>query len=819
MSELPISEVLGDLRTALASHNVVILQAPPGAGKSTWLPLQLFQEKWLGDQKIRMLEPRRLAAKTVATRLAFHLNEETGEQVGYRIRFENKISSKTRLEILTEGILTRMLSEDPTLEGTGLVIFDEFHERSIHADTSLVLCREIQKVLRPDLRLLIMSATLDTTYLRNFFGDAPLISSEGKMFPVEMKYQKEDPTLPLPVQMATLIRKALQETEGDVLSFFPGTGEIRRAAEILENERSGVNVVPLYGDLGWKEQQEAILPDPAGIRKVVLATSIAETSLTIEGIRVVIDSGYSRVPKFDPNTGLTRLDTIKVTKDVADQRAGRAGRLSPGVAYRLWEEGKTQFLIPHRKPEILEADLAPLMMEFLRFGKKDLLAYDWVTPPPLAHIQQAQKLLEDLGALEGNVFTEAGKAMAAIPIHPRFSHMFLEAKKAGTEALACDLAALLEERNPVPKEQGVNLALGLDLLKKYRRKESTRGERGLLERIEKTSQEWRRRIRASKESPDAHDTTIGHLLAFAYPERIAKKISGNRYRMANGRTAALPEHDPLAHEEWIAIGSMDLGKNEGKIFMAAPLDPDDVQHLAQEREVYAVDEQRSEIITVIEKHIGGIILGTKNIQNPDPQKLKAVLETLLRSRGSALFETDDEGENLLLRLRSLHRWDPERWPEPGEEYIIKLAIPYLEGIRKVSELKKTKLHEVLLSGLTWEQQQELARLVPITLEVPSGSHIRLEYFEDGRPPVLAVRLQELFGMLETPAIMKGKIKVMVHLLSPGYKPVQVTQDLQNFWKNTYHEVRKELRVRYPKHSWPEDPFTAKAVRGVKKRSK
>ncbi|MCC7302344.1 MAG: ATP-dependent helicase HrpB [Bacteroidia bacterium] len=815
-SHLPIQEVIPDVRKSLSEHNLVILQAPPGAGKSTLLPIHLLKEPWLEGRKILMLEPRRLAAKAVASRLAQNLNEDTGETIGFRIRFENRISQQTQLEVLTEGILTRIVTEDQTLDGIGLVIFDEFHERSIHADVALALCAEVQSVLRPDLRILIMSATLDTGYLHHRFPDAPIIRSEGRMFPVTMNYFKEEERTPITSQVTRLVRLALDKEEGDILCFLPGAGEIRKAAELLESETAGVSIVPLYGDLGWREQQEAILPDPAGLRKVVLATSIAETSLTIEGIKVVVDSGYSRVPRFNPNSGLTRLETIKVSKDTADQRAGRAGRLGPGAAYRLWEEGKTQYLLPHRKPEILEADLAPLALDLLRWGKNNLQDFKWVTPPPEAHLQQALSLLHDLGAYKDGKLTSEGVEMSGYPTHPRLARMFLESKRTGHAALAGEIAALLEERNPIPKEKGVNLALSIEWLRNRMEKYSG-------ERVVKAALEWKKRLGVKEQSETISDSEIGYLLAFAFPDRIARKISGSKYRLANGKTASLEDYDPLTHEEWIVAAHLDAGRTDGKIFLAAPLDPTDIVHLASEREIIDYDERKDEIICSKEIHLGAIVLESKPIKNPPPDQLRRVLHGLIKKKGSALFGSDERTQQLRARLSILHHLEAQQWPDLSDASLLldipKYIDPFLEQVHRVSDLKKIPLSDILLNALPWDLQQKLPVLLPEFVEVPSGSQIRLEYHDDGRSPVLAVRLQELFGMLETPAILNGKLKIMVHLLSPGYKPVQVTQDLKSFWSNTYHEVRKELRIRYPRHSWPDDPFTAKAIRGVVKKKR
>jgi ATP-dependent helicase HrpB len=609
----PIVEIIPQLKQKLQEFPVLILQAPPGAGKSTILPLELLNEKFLDNKKILILEPRRLAARSVATRMADLLNENVGETVGYRIRFENKISKQTKIEVVTEGILTRMLQNDNALENVGLVIFDEFHERSLNADLALALCCQVQQVLRNDLKILIMSATLDGAKLSALLNNAPILTSEGRQYPVTIHYLNTDDKIHLHIRMANAIKKALREHSGDVLAFLPGAGEIIRTQEILETENYAISVQPLYGDLSQQKQQEAILPHPQGKRKVVLATSIAETSLTIEGITVVIDSGYARAPRFDLQTGLTRLETIKITKDAADQRAGRAGRLGPGVCFRLWSEGSHIHLNATRKPEILEADLAPLMLELSEWGIKNINELMWLTPPTTGAVSQATELLTQLGALNNHKITPRGKAMLQMPTHPRLAHMLIPAFQSGREefepnkkfkALASDIAATLEERDPLSKESGTDLSLRIELLRKYRNGERVNADRRVLDRIERLAQSWRKllKVEIDNTAPDAFH--IGKLIATAYPERIAKRIdkTGLRYRLANGRIVKLNETDFLAKEEWLAIAHLDAGNNnEGKIFLAAPFDSNELINIAEERQIITWDKQREMIVGAIEK--------------------------------------------------------------------------------------------------------------------------------------------------------------------------------------------------------------------------
>lgn len=823
--QLPIFEIIPDVRRELIKSNTLILQAPPGAGKSTILPIQLLNEPWLNAKKILMLEPRRLAARAVAQRMSSLLNEAIGNTIGYRIRFENKISDKTHIEVLTEGILTRMLQSDNSLEGAGLVIFDEFHERSLHADLALALCREAQQVLRNDLRIIIMSATLDGEKLSSLLENAPVITSAGRQHPIKYHYLDYKDELPIAAQVAKTIRKALAENKGDILTFLPGAGEIEQTYKLLEAESQDVKIHLLYGDLPHQQQQEAILPHPEGRRKVVLATSIAETSLTIEGITTVVDSGYSRVPKFNPRIGLTRLETMRVSKDTADQRAGRAGRLGLGVCYRLWSEYTHQNLQTHRNPEIMEADLAPAVLELSQWGVRNFEELTWLTSPPHASVTQAKELLRQLGALQGDAITERGKKMLRFPTHPRIAHLLLEAEEHKLSGLATDIAALLEERDPLAKEVGANLTLRIETLRKWRNKEYTAADRKALERIERVAASWRKVLKVEAANTMPVDEEVGKLVADAYPERIAKKIDNLRYRLVNGRVAKLNEYDPLANENWLSIAHMDAGKNEGRIFLAAPLNPADVLPLATQKKVISWDSQKGILITRSEKRLGEIIIETTPLEKIPNEELTDVLCEVVKKEGLSLFNLTDNINEWQARVMSLKKWRPEEnWPDVTNEYLRETVNewfpPYLAGvnIRKKEDFFKIDLYDILQQMLSWEFMQKLDKLAPQKIEVPSGTLINLKYNTDGSPPVLAVRLQEVFGLLDTPAVNEGKIKVMMHLLSPGYKPVQVTQDLKSFWKNTYPEVRKELRMRYPKHSWPEDPWTAVAVKGAKKRA-
>lgn len=819
----PVHEILPALKTSLAENKTVILQAPPGAGKSTIVPLELADEPWLKGKKIVMLEPRRLAARSVAMRMASLREEAAGQQIGYRIRFENCVSTHTRIEVVTEGILTRMIQRDSALEQVGLVIFDEFHERSLQADLALALCLQVQQLLRPELRILIMSATLDGERLSAQLNNAPVISSAGIRYPVTIYYLGDNKDEPLHVRTTKAIRKAFTDQAGDILVFLPGAGEIKRIVEVLETGSSPALVLPLYGDLPFKKQQEAILPDPNGRRKIVLATSIAETSLTIEGIATVIDSGFSRVPRFDPRSGLTRLETVRVTKDAADQRTGRAGRLGPGVCYRLWSEATHRYLADQRKPEILEADLAPLVLELCAWGVQDVTELTWITLPPAGAVSQAKDLLVQLEAIENNRITERGRKMASLPTHPRIAHM-LTAPDNNMLALATDVAALLEERDPLIRQTSADLSLRIEVLRKWRRGEQVDAERSVLERIERLAKAWRKHFSLAADNSLPSDYDTGLLLAMAYPERIAQRIEkhGERYKLANGRVAKLPSHDPLVHSEWIVAAQVDAGSGEGKIFLAAPVHEENLLNQVTIAEVVRWDSARGMVEGVEEKRIGNLVLGKQPlVALPDKKRIEVICRAV-QEEGLRLLNWQEMHTHWQRRILSLRFWRPEEnWPDVSEKKLLETVCnwlsPFLQSVNNRADLQRLDLQAALDGLLPWELQSKLNQLAPAKLEVPSGSVIPVTYFSDGQPPVMEVRLQEVFGLPDTPAVNEGRIKITLHLLSPGYKPVQVTQDLKSFWNSTYHEVKKELKRRYPKHSWPEDPWTAKAVRGVARR--
>jgi len=817
--DLPVTEVIDEVKDKLAEHNTLIVNAPAGAGKSTLLPLALMNEEWLGGKKILMLEPRRLAARTIAERMAWFLEQPVGEQVGYRIRFDNKTSDKTEIEVLTEGILTRMIQSDNSLDGIGMVIFDEFHERSIHADVALALCREAQQVLRPDLRIMIMSATLNMPVLSQLL-QAPSVVSKGRMFPVEISYEGDTDEQLMSEMVAQSIRKAAKAHDGDILVFLPGQREILRTAELIRS-LPGFVIHPLYGMLPHHKQNAAIMPDRQGRRKVVLATSIAETSLTIEGIKIVIDSGFGRTSRFDPNSGLSRLETVHISIDSADQRAGRAGRLSPGHCYRMWSKTSQQRMAEHRSPEIMEADLASLVLDMAQWGIVDVQQLTWLTPPPKGPSAQASDLLHELEALEGGRITEHGRRMLRLPCHPRIAHMLLMAEENDQLALGCDIAALLEERDPLGREAGIDLNTRIEALRRHRR-ENRDGKK--LKRIEKIAAQYRRLFDAEAENDSIDPYETGVLLTHAYPERIACARPGNnaQFQLSNGRYAMAGHREDLAHEPWLAVAHVDARDGMGKIFMASPLNPRDLAPMVKEKEVITWDTDEGGLIASKNLCIGNIILKSTPLPDPDESHLIEAISQAIKREGERLLNFDEAVDQWQNRVLCLRKWNPQQgWPDVSKHTLLQTNAewlsPYLNNIKKPEDLKRIKLTDVLQHSLDYDQQALLDQLAPEKLDVPSGSKIKLMYRDNGQAPVLAVRIQEVFGLADTPKINAGKQGVLMHLLSPGFKPVQITDDLESFWNNAYFEVKKELKRRYPKHVWPENPREEPAIRGVKKR--
>ncbi len=820
-SGLPVTEIIPEVKLHLAEHNTLIVNAPPGAGKSTLLPLALMNEPWLAGKKILMLEPRRLAAKTIAHRMSELWGDTIGQTIGYRIRFENKVTETTRVEVVTEGILTRMLHSDNALEGVGLVIFDEFHERSIHADVAMALCREAQEVLRPDLRIMVMSATLNMPQLTALLK-APVAESQGKQYPVDVFYSGGQDERLLPEMTARTIVKAVNNHAGDVLVFLPGEGDIRKCAELLKHDLKDFAIHPLYGILPQSEQYKAIMPNKNGKRKIVLATSIAETSLTIEGIKIVIDTGYGKISRFDPKSGLSRLETVQISKDSADQRAGRAGRLSAGVCYRMWTKATHERLSEHRIPEIMEADLAALVLDMAAWGIMDLMQLTWLSPPPKSHILQATDTLHQLGALENGKITAHGKQIHQLACHPRIAHMLLLASSDHAKQLATDIAAILEERDPLPKDSGIDLNLRVEALRRGRSNNAL-GNR--LTRIEKVADQYRKMLNVQIDNGPIDSYETGLLLAYSYPERIAFARRGNnaQFQLANGKYAVAGHRDSLADEPWLAVAHIDTRDGLGKIFMASPLNPKDLLPMVKEQEVITWDTRKGGLIATKDLRIGSIVLQSKPLPAPSADFLVDAICNALKTEGETLLNFDESMHQLQSRMMSLRKWNKQDgWPDVSMVNLLATTqewlAPFLTNVKKPDDLKKINLSQALLSWLTYPQQQALEILAPSKIKVPSGSQISIHYLSNGEAPILSVRLQEIFGLLETPTINNGRTSLVIHLLSPGFKPVQVTSDLKSFWSNTYFEVRSELKRRYPKHAWPDNPLEALPVAkgGVKK---
>lgn len=818
MFGLPIDEIISDIRARLCAGNSLVLEAPPGAGKTTVVPLILKDEPWLQGHKIVMLEPRRLAARAAARRMASLLKESVGETVGYTMRLDRKVGPKTRIEVVTEGVLVRRLQRDPTLPDTGLVIFDEFHERSLDADLGLALTLEARAALRDDLKIMVMSATLDGVAVASLLGDAPVLRSAGRAFPVETRFLDKPAGDDYAAETVRLIRRALCDESGSILAFLPGAGEIRRAATQLEAAGLAPDVIlaPLYGDLSAVEQDRAISPAPTGSRKVVLATAIAETSLTIEGVRVVVDSGKSRLPRFDPASGMSRLETVKVSAAAAAQRRGRAGRTGPGVCYRAWTMEEDRALIAHHPPEIAAADLAPLALDLALWGTGDAASLAWLTPPPAAALAQARELLQELGALdERGRITAHGKTMAELPIHPRLAHMLINGHGRGHGKEAALIAALLSER---------------DIF----RGERARADRDLRSRLEAGPSLARLKDTARRLAPkgvtldrldDLHLQAAGELVALAYPDRIAKRRAGLRgvYVMANGRAATIEEADPLAASDYLAIASLDGDKASARIFLAAPLDLaaiEDLYGAAITRTPKVAWDSRQRAVTAQEEErLWGLTLAERPLSAPEAERRAAVISGI-RELGIASLPWTKELEAWRARVEFVRRHDPEGgWPDLSDAALLASLetwlAPYLEGINREAQFAKIDLAVALKSRLDWAQGKKLEELAPSHLAVPSGSRLPLDYGDAG--PVLAVRLQEMFGATDTPRVMNGRVAVTLHLLSPAHRPVQVTQDLAGFWARSYMEVKRDLKGRYPKHYWPDDPLAALPTARAKRR--
>ncbi|MCB0714208.1 MAG: ATP-dependent helicase HrpB [Ignavibacteriae bacterium] len=842
MPDLPVRHILPDLRQALSEGSTILLQAPPGAGKTTLVPIALLNEPYLEGKKIVMLEPRRLAARGGAWRIAELLKERVGGLVGYRMRGETSVGRETRIEVVTEGVLTRMLQSDPTLEEYGVVIFDEFHERSLQADLGLALTLQTKELFRDDLRIVVMSATLEVEPILRLLGDVPVLRSEGRMFPVETRYVGRDESRRIEDDVAATVARALrEESEGDLLVFLPGYGEISRTAERLRG-LPGVAILPLHGVLSREAQDRAIKPSPSAERKIVLATSIAETSLTIEGVRVVVDSGLSRVPRFDPGSGMARLETVRVSQGAAEQRRGRAGRVAPGVCYRLWHEREHTSLLPSSTPEILEADLLPLALDLLRWGASPE-ELRWIDPPPPGTYAAALELLHRLGATDkGGALTNVGEQMAALPLHPRLAHMVIRAAERGELVLASLLAALLEERDMLrgePARADQDIYSRLDLLGRYQRKEyrdlpSEFDRRG----GDRVLAEWERIVRIGGDDSirremvlhvptNGINQNIGSLLALAYPDRIAQRREGRigQYLMSNGQSVRLNDGSSLSREEYLVVcGVSSFGSHlSGTITLAASIALDQIREIfASQIEVAERTEWKGKengVVAFREERFSALTLSAKRVERPDEGLIVDATVEGVRSEGLSILTWTKELMTLCNRITFLHRRYDSSWPDMSDAWLMEhLDVWLRSALEKGSgrnRLKSLDLRSAILSLLDWEQIRDLDRLAPERIEVPSGSHIKVDY-SNPEEPVLPVRLQEMFGATETPRIAKRRVLLTIHLLSPAHRPVQVTQDLPGFWERTYAEVKKELKGRYPKHYWPDDPLVAEATRKTKR---
>lgn len=821
---LPINNIIPDLLNTLESQTTILLQAPPGAGKTTRVPLALMDAPWREGRKILMLEPRRLAARSAARYMAGQMGEKPGQAVGYRTRLDTRVTSATVIEVVTEGILTRLIQNDPALEDYAVVIFDEFHERSLQADLGLALVREARQALREDLRIIVMSATLDTAPIARLLGDVPVLSSDGRAFPVEVAYRPIPRNGRIEQQVVSVIHEALADQSGSLLVFLPGAGEIRRVERQLQNQTGNdVIVAPLYGNLKSEEQDRAIAPAPEGYRKVVLATAIAESSLTIEGVRVVIDSGQQRRAVFDANSGMTRLVTGWVSKASAEQRKGRAGRIEPGACYRLWSESAQFGLAEFTPPEIQEADLAPLVLELAQWGARSPDQLDWIDPPPAAHWQQAVALLQWLDMLDADsAITEHGKAARDMGVHPRLAHMILRGRDIGHGYLAAELAALLEERDLAGRSAGADMQERVRMLRGSGPRQGVDTARVIS--ITKSVS----RLAGGFERPQAMptDDEVGRVLAQAYPDRIARKRRGEapRYQLSNGRGAALRSDDRLARYEWLVAAELDGKAREATIYLAAPVTPavleQDLFGHIEEYEEAVWDERRGTVVARRVRKLGQLELEETALPAPSPELVQQGLLAAVRKKGLGSLPWTPAAEQWLARVTLLAEYFPGEWPTVSERWLTDNLDtwlgPFLAGMTHWRDLDKLNLSQALASLLEYPQQQALEELAPPRLTIPTGQSVALDYTAENGP-VLAAKLQALFGWTKTPTVAGGQVPVVIHLLSPAQRPLAVTADLASFWQNAYPEVRKDMRGRYPKHPWPEDPLTADASQGTKKR--
>jgi ATP-dependent helicase HrpB len=813
----PVDEALPALKDALRARNAAVLVAQPGAGKTTRVPLALLNEPWVKTGKILVLEPRRIAARAAAQFMASSIGEKLGETVGLRVRFGSKVSAKTKVEMITEGVFTRLILDDPELKGVAAVVFDEFHERSLDADLGLALALDAQRGLREDLRILVMSATLDGARVAKLLGDAPVIESEGRAFPVETKYLGRDARIPIHQEMANALARVAGNESGSILAFLPGVGEIRRTADFLaERIRDDkIDIVPLYGALDSDVQDKAIEPSLPGRRKIVLATSIAETSITIKGVRVVVDCGFARVPRFEPDLGLTRLETVRVSRASADQRRGRAGRTEPGVCYRLWDEEQTRSLLPFATPEILAADLTGLVLDLAQWGVHDPMKLTWLDPPPAAAVTEAKALLVSLGAIdEAGAITARGKKLAMLPLHPRLAAMIVTASEENKALLASEIAAVVSERGLGGNDPDLSHRIS-----EFRRDRSRRGEeaRHLARRWAESAAG---RIR---ETPPLH---AGSLLALAYPDRIAKARPerGGAFLLANGRGAKLDQTSALAREDYLAVAEISGAAQEGRILLAARISETDIlarfADKIEQTEEAVFDPKARALRARAARRYHSLVLSERPLKVEANDETARALAAGIASLGMDRLPFSATAERWLERVRFLRAAEGEEWPDVSpqalEERIEDWLAPFLVGKTSVSEISAGDVSSALQALLPRELARRLDREAPDRFTAPTGSELAIDYAAEAGPTI-SVKVQELFGLSKHPAVAAGKIPLVLSLLSPAGRPIQVTRDLPAFWRGSWSDVKKEMRGRYPKHVWPDDPASASPTRRAKPR--
>jgi len=814
---LPIDEALGGLTAALAAKNCAVLVAPPGAGKTTRVPLVLLDESWAKDKKILVLEPRRLAARAAASRMAFTLNEQVGDTVGLRVRFGSKISRRTRIEVVTEGVFTRLVLDDPSLAGIAAVLFDEFHERSLDADLGLALARDVQQGLREDLKILVMSATLDGARVAALLGDAPVVESQGRSFAVETRYLGRDARARIENQVADAVERALRAEPGSLLMFLPGAGEIRRTETLLKERvrDPAVDIVALYGALDAREQDRVISPSPPGRRKVVLATSIAETSLTIEGVRVVIDSGLSRVPRYEPDVGLTRLETVRVSRAAADQRRGRAGRTEPGVCYRLWDEPQTGSLAPYTRPEILSADLSSFVLDLAQWGASDPGTLAFLDPPPAAALNEARALLGELGAIDpqGRITAE-GRKLRALPLPPRLARMMVDAAAEGAGLLAAEIAGILTERGLGGDDPDLRHRLD-----QFRRDRSRRAEdaRAMVKRWSETAGG---KSRGGDHSP-------GALLALAYPDRIAKSRGGGTgaFLLVSGRGAMVDPASSLARETFLAVAELTGAAAASRIVLAAPIALSEIEaHFAgqiEDRDAVTFDAGSASLRARRTRRLGAIVLAEQiKPVAPDAESAKLLAEGIA-GLGIGKLPWSKAQRQLRDRVLFLRRAEGDEWPDMSDDALARTAAewlaPFLTDKTSFSQIGADDLSAALDPLVPWNLRKRLDAEAPTHFIAPTGSAVPIDY-EAEQGPTVSIRVQELFGLAQHPSIAGGRVPLVIELLSPAHRPVQVTRDLPGFWRGSYADVKTEMRGRYPKHPWPDDPLHAPATRRAKPRA-